>query len=237
MAGSVVHMLSAMLAYVIVVGSSILKLPQLYNVLRSRSADGVSLSSLLIEAAGYSIITSWGVARGLDFKDYGEGVIITVQLFVLILLVGSFQRRMTYVAAVYGPILAVGLCLAAGMVPRNIHEAMLSLQIILGLIARFPQIYSNHKRKDTGELALLTFFFAFGGCGARFVTTFFNVPWEKGKAMLMLQFFVATILNFVVVAQIVWYSYLSGARGTKLRATLSRFGIEIPVSPNSDRNV
>merc|ERR1711916_98811 len=87
-----------------------------------------------------------------------------------------------------------------------------TVQIALGMAARLPQIYSNHARKNTGELAFLTFFLSLGGCGARFLTTLVSVPWEKGKLMMMAQFFVAALLNFIVVAQIVLYTYVKNGR-------------------------
>lgn len=211
-APGLIKVLSAGLAYFIVVGSSILKVPQLFNIVKSCSADGVSLTSQLMEAAGYSILASWGIARGMDFKDYGEALVITAQLAMLIVLVGVFQRRMGTVLLVYGPTVALGLCLATGMVHKDVHEMLLSTQILLGLAARVPQIYSNYKRQNTGELAFLTFFLALGGCGARFLTTLVNVPMEKGKVMIMLQFFVAGVLNFIIVAQIILYMYTKGGR-------------------------
>jgi mannose-P-dolichol utilization defect protein 1 len=225
---SLVRVLSAGLAYCIVVGSSILKVPQLFNIVKSRSADGVSLTSVLMEAAGYSIWASWGLARGLDFKDYGESLVITLQLALLVVLVGFYQNRMSTVALIYTPICVFGLIMATGFIPAVLHEALLSVQIVLGMCARVPQIYSNYKRKNTGELAFLTFFLAFGGCGARLLTTLINVPLEKGKLMLMLQFLIAGLLNFIVVAQITFYMYV---RNGKLILPGKLGSISVPLLP------
>ena len=59
--------------------------------------------------------------------------------------------------------------------------------------------------KSTGQLAFLTYFLAFGGASARVFTVFMNVPWEKGKATMLLQFGLASFLNFIIIAQIFIY--------------------------------
>ena len=200
-----IKLASASLSYAIVAGSGALKVPQLLKILGNHSAEGLSLPSLLLESLSYAISTSWGIARGLDFKDYGEGVIIAFQLVALVVLVAYYQRRLASGLAIFTPIVALGVALSLRLIPQELHEMMLSVTTLISISSRLPQIYTNYKRKSTGQLAFLTFFLAFGGGAARILTTFLNVPWEKGKAMIMLQFVVAASLNFAVIAQMWLY--------------------------------
>lgn len=65
----------------------------------------------------------------------------------------------------------------------------------------------NYRNGKTGSLSFLTFFLAFGGGVARILTTALNVPWQKGKSVLLTQFSVAVLLNAVVLLQIIYYKY------------------------------
>ena len=206
---------SAALSYAIVFGSGVLKLPQVIKILKNLSAEGISLPSLLLECLSYAIGTSWGISQGLDFKDYGEGVIISVQLVALVGMVGYFQRRLGTALGVFAPILGLGAALSMGVIPKSIHEALLSVSTIVALSSRLPQIYTNYKRKSTGQLAFLTFFLAFGGSAARVLTVYLNVPWEKGKMSLLLQYFISTSLNLMVMAQM--YLYRATAKTTSAK--------------------
>lgn len=45
-----------------------------------------------------------------------------------------------------------------------------SLKLVLIIISRVPQIWTNYKSKSTGQLAFLTYALAWGGSAGRFVT-------------------------------------------------------------------
>ncbi|TPP46299.1 PQ loop repeat family protein [Leishmania donovani] len=155
------ELVSNYLSYAVVVGSSILKVPQILKVWHNHKADGISLLSLLIELLSYIISTSWGL---------------------------------------------LALCaFASGQVPRTIHEYVLSGQVFFNMFSRVPQIYANYRTRCRGQLSFLTFFLAFGGGVARVLTTSLNVSWDKGKAVLLVQFGVAATLNAVILAQILYY--------------------------------
>jgi mannose-P-dolichol utilization defect protein 1 len=200
-----IKLASAGLGYAIVAGSGALKAPQVIKIVRSGSAEGVSLPSLLLESLSYAIGTSWGFSRGLEFKDYGEGVIIAVQLVLLVVLVAYYQRKLTSGLSLFVPIVALAAALSLRIVPVHVHEMLLSVTTLISIASRLPQIYTNYKRKSTGQLAFLTFFLAFGGSAARMLTTFINVPADKGKAMILGQYAVATLLNLAVMAQMYLY--------------------------------
>ncbi|GET87139.1 hypothetical protein, conserved [Leishmania tarentolae] len=199
------YLISNYLSYAVVVGSSILKVPQIMKVLQHNRADGISLLSLLIELFSYIITTSWGIVQGLPFRDYGENIFITLQLTVLLLLVAKLQNSTYGASLALVTALLVLYALASGRVPRNIHECVLSGQVFLNLLSRVPQIYANYRTRCPGQLSFLTFFLAFGGGVARTLTTSLNVSWDKGKAVLLVQFGVAATLNAVILAQILYY--------------------------------
>jgi mannose-P-dolichol utilization defect protein 1 len=206
---------STVLGFAIVGGSFILKVPQIINILKNGNTKGLSLTSNVLEMTSYVIGASWGVARQLNFKDYGEGLIVTAQLAVLVLLIGAYTKRFLSVALVVSVLLSALYGLSFGMIPRSIHELLLTAQLGLSLSSRVPQIYLNYRQRSTGVLSFATYFLSFGGSAARLVTTTLNVPWESGKGQLLLQFALAFVLNFILLAQIVRYRPVAEGRKNK----------------------
>lgn len=201
------------LSYAIVAGSFTLKAPQIVKILKHSSAEGISLPSVLLESLGYATgTTTWGLAQGLDFKDYGEGVIISVQLVVLVALVAYFQRKLAKALALFAPLVATFGILSLGYVPEPMHRLVMSGSTIATLASRLPQIYTNYKRKSTGQLAFLTFFLAFGGSAVRVLTVFMNVPQDKGRDTLILQFVLSTVLNLLIIIQMYLYRHAGAGK-------------------------
>lgn len=199
-------LISNCLSYGVVVGASILKVPQIIRVVRTRSAEGISLTSIYVELLSYVISTSWGVVQLLEFRDYGENVFIFAQLVVLTLMVASFQKKTASAVAVLVADLALFGIFSAGYVPTAVHKSLLSSLILLNISSRVPQIRLNYINKSTGQLSFLTFFLALGGGVARVLTTLVNVPREKGKMVMLTQFSIAALLNLIVIVQILVYA-------------------------------
>eukprot|EP00796_Vickermania_ingenoplastis_P004560 gene4560-3316_t len=85
-------LISSVLSYGVVVGASVLKLPQVLAIIRHGNANGVSLSGNLVELLAYVISLSWGLNQRLDFRDFGENAIIFLQLLMLVALVAYHQK-------------------------------------------------------------------------------------------------------------------------------------------------
>ena len=199
---------ASLLGYLIVFGSGILKVPQILAIVRNKSADGVSLTGHLMETFGYCVSLSWGISRGLKFSDFGESTFVFAQLIVLNLLIGFYTRQLPLAAlgcAFFG---ALTYALAVRIVPIAAHELLFSAQILFTISSRVPQIYLNYKKRSVGQLSFITCFLAFGGTAARLLTTFISVSWDQGKAVMLLQFTTAALLNGILLLQFVFYGYV-----------------------------
>ena len=201
-------LISKVLSYAVVFGAIILKVPQIVNILKSGSADGISLTSLLMETTGFAIAASWGIAQELDFKDYGENIFIIAQLLVLNFLVANHYSRTFHTIVASALICGGAWALSMGMVPADIHRLLLSFQVVLNMSSRIPQIYLNYRHRSTGQLSFVTFFLAFAGGVARVMTTAVNVDWAKGKTFLLGQFSIGVFLNAIIIFQIIFYTGL-----------------------------
>lgn len=206
------YLISNCLSYAVVVGASILKVPQILKVWQHNKADGISLLSIIVELFSYVISTSWGMMQGLPFRDFGENFLITLQLIVLLLLVARLQRKTKMACMALLTELLAFYAFAAGYVPRGMHETLLSGQVLLNMSSRVPQIYANYQTRCQGQLSFLTFFLAFGGGLARVMTTALNVSWEKGKGVMLVQFGVAASLNAIILSQMLFYKLMDGRK-------------------------
>ncbi|KEG08407.1 putative SNF2 DNA repair protein [Trypanosoma grayi] len=199
------YFIGHILPYGVVFGSVMLKVPQIVKVLQHRSAAGISLASLCFELTSYVITTSWGIAQALQFKDFGENMFIMLEMALLLLLVGYLQNNLLYAMSVF---LAEATALAAmstGFLDRDLHEWLLSVQILFGMSSRVPQIIMNYRNESTGQLSFATFYLAMMGGISRLLTTFHNVPVEKGRHVMLTQFSISVGLNVAIIIQILQY--------------------------------
>lgn len=84
------HSLSKVLGLGIVVGGSIVKLPQIHTLLRTRSAHGLSLPAYALETLGYAISLAYAWRSGFPFSTYGENVFMALQGVAIVLLVVKY---------------------------------------------------------------------------------------------------------------------------------------------------
>lgn len=215
------YLISNCLSHAVVVGSSILKVPQIYKIWRSQSASGVSLFANEIELLAYVVSLSWGIVQQLDFRDFGENGIIFIQLIILVLLVSKLQNRTQQAVMVLTAELGLFGIFAMGYIPTSIHKLLLSSQVLINISSRVPQIIMNYRNSSTGQLSFLTFLLAFGGGIARVMTTALNVPRSKGKLMLLTQYSVAAILNSIILSQMAYYQYIR-KKHTSLKSSRHR---------------
>ncbi|TIA69621.1 hypothetical protein E3P92_03489 [Wallemia ichthyophaga] len=76
--------LSSILGVFIIVGSSLIKLPQLYTLYRTGSSNGLSLSAFSLEAVAYFINYVYGYSHSYPFTTYGENLTLTFQNIAII---------------------------------------------------------------------------------------------------------------------------------------------------------
>lgn len=90
-------------------GATIVKVPQILNVVRAGSAEGINSVSIELEVLGYFIQSTYGFLLALPFSTYGEALLLLAQTVVLLLLVNSYARAPLWRSAA-----AVGLLAVAG---------------------------------------------------------------------------------------------------------------------------
>lgn len=159
----------------IVGASSIVKVPQIVNLVRSRSASGVSFLSYLLETTSYLISLAYNVRRGFPFSTYGETALILGQNVVITVLVLKYGGRAgvaaLFVAALAG---AVGALFTEGVVDMDMLGYLQAGAGTLGVASKVPQILAIWQEGGTGQLSAFTVSFFATFPGLYLVSSFFS---------------------------------------------------------------
>ncbi|KZO97151.1 mannose-P-dolichol utilization defect 1 protein [Calocera viscosa TUFC12733] len=185
----------------LVLGGSIMKLPQLVVIVRARSARGVSLAAYAFETLSYWIITVYSARQGYPFSTYGENFFLGVQNVVITLLIVFFHPRSTLAQLAGAAVaIAVGAYLLL-QIPMSYLAMLQGSTIPLTFLSKVPQIMSNHRLQSTGTLSSFAVFAAVAGTFARLFTT----ATEVKDPLVFWGYVGAAVLNVIIGVQMVMY--------------------------------
>ena len=76
----------------IVVGSSLVKVPQVLKIMASGSAEGISFMSVLLELIAITFSGVYGYSNNFPFSAYGESLFLAIQTEIIAMLVLAYSR-------------------------------------------------------------------------------------------------------------------------------------------------
>ncbi|EJD45671.1 mannose-P-dolichol utilization defect 1 protein [Auricularia subglabra TFB-10046 SS5] len=198
----------------IVVGGSIVKVPQVLLIISANSARGLSLTAYVLETLSYAISLAYSYRNSFPFSTYGENLFLTIQNVLITVLIvhhlpsaSSQHPSLTAPAAKptsgnpTGVVLSLALSAATAyaltvLSPQNLAFLQM-LTLPLGLFSKLPQIAQNHRAKSTGQLSAFAVVAQVLGCAARIFTT----ATEVGDPLLQAGFVMALALNVILAFQ------------------------------------
>ncbi|KAJ3755465.1 hypothetical protein EV360DRAFT_96150 [Lentinula raphanica] len=198
----------------IVVGASVMKLPQLIIVLQSRSAKGLSLTSFILETLAYAINFFYSYRNGFPFSTYGENLFLSIQNTIITFLIILYNRRwgppsspfISFLPFFSLTLLTLLLLLLS---PKPLLSLLQLLTLTLSLSSKLPQIIQNHRSRSTGNLSAFAVGAQVAGCLARVYTNWAEV----GDGLVGLGAGLGAVLNGVVGWQVWWYWGREGREG------------------------
>lgn len=237
------YAISKALGLGIVVFGSIMKVPQILNIVNGRSARGISLLMYTLEVVAYTISLAYAVRSKLPFSTYGENLSLTVQNMIITLLVIAYtpatkngmvnpsarSTQMTLAAAV----MAIGsLALATpSVISSSTLTFLQACTIPISLASKVPQMLELYKDKSRGQLSSIVVFAQLLGTIARVFTTMT----ETDDKLLLYGFGLATVFNAIIAAQVMYYWNADKARAQlKKRDGDEKLGADLfPASTHS----
>eukprot|EP00112_Aurelia_sp_Birch-Aquarium-sp1_P009997 Seg2158.6 transcript_id=Seg2158.6/GoldUCD/mRNA.D3Y31 product="Mannose-P-dolichol utilization defect 1 protein" protein_id=Seg2158.6/GoldUCD/D3Y31 len=193
--------LAKALGYAIVLGSAMVKIPQIIKVLQAKSVVGLSLLSMMMELTALLFTTSYSLGKGFAFSSWGESFLMSMQDVLLVVLYFIFngQLGMTFV---FLPFYAGSFyVLSSGITPQEILAKLQAGCVVIMASSKLLQIVANFSNGHTGQLSAITIFLLLGGSMARIFTTI----QETNDALFLIQYMVACGLNCILWGQIMYY--------------------------------
>ncbi|KAJ0104157.1 hypothetical protein J7T55_000508 [Diaporthe amygdali] len=186
----------------IVGASAVVKVPQIINLARSRSASGISFLSYLLETSSYLISLAYNVRNGFPFSTYGETALILGQNIVITVLVLNYSGR-AGVAALFVAVLAgaVATLFTEGLIDAKTMGLLQAGAGTLGVASKVPQILAIWQEGGTGQLSAFTVFNYLLGSLARVFTTLQEVD----DKLILYSFVAGFALNLVLALQMLYY--------------------------------
>ncbi|KAF9171206.1 hypothetical protein BGX21_004386 [Mortierella sp. AD011] len=219
------YAISKGLGFGIVAGGSIVKVPQIIKIVKARSAQGVSLTSYLLETLACVIGLSYNFRKGYSLSTYGETFFVTIQNLIILGLILHYSGKNTSAFVILSSFLFFGSLLVrttefmtvdgtvvtTAFVSQGVLAVMQATTIPINLISKVPQIVENHKNKSTGQLSAFTVFNYFAGSLARVYTTLTEVD----DVIILSGFLLSTLFNCVLALQMALYWNNAVAKPTK----------------------
>ncbi|KAK9871501.1 hypothetical protein WA026_012872 [Henosepilachna vigintioctopunctata] len=202
---SYLQLFSDILSIVTISTCFILKLPQIWNILKVKNANGISLIGLLMELSSYTIMMSYNFRSGYALLSYMEYPIILFQELILITVVLYYKKYPN----IYGLIgsscyFLVAASFLSGIIPKGILVFLVPLCTPVGASSKVVQLVEILRTKNSESVSVLTWFIsAFTN-----FTRIFTIYLDSADAALLLNFTINVILSTsVMIAAFVYKPY------------------------------
>ncbi|GJQ08540.1 hypothetical protein GpartN1_g331.t1 [Galdieria partita] len=196
------------LAFCVVAFAGVIKLPQIYSILRANSAQGISSAALCIETFGYVYNLAYHYREKYPLSSYGDFLLLASQnLFILFL---SYRYRHLYIWAIGFVLFFIALIffMTSVWMPLYLLRCLVTLNIVTAMASRVPQIYSIFRNKSGGTLSLITCLGIFGGACTRIWTTAQDVK----DNLVLFGYVISTLLNGILCLQLIYYRYFKSTK-------------------------
>eukprot|EP00931_Biecheleriopsis_adriatica_P105106 TRINITY_DN79695_c0_g1_i1.p1 TRINITY_DN79695_c0_g1~~TRINITY_DN79695_c0_g1_i1.p1 ORF type:complete len:258 (+),score=45.20 TRINITY_DN79695_c0_g1_i1:34-774(+) len=212
------------MGWAIVLGSPLAKVPQILNVVKSKSADGIRIDMFVLEVLVYSISWAYSAGMGMTFREYGEAAILNVMTCILVALLLIYSP-----SGVTAPHIALAIAYAVllylsltGVMPLAVLRAGFSASVLFNITGRVPQILQNFRSSSTGQLSLVTFLLNAGASGVRVLTSLLQLinagTLDKDLLFVLGNYVLSAAMNGVIFLQIVYYNYVAKDPATKKKS-------------------
>lgn len=188
---------------------SVCYFPQMYVIVKNRSSSGVSIASILLwtQADVLSFIATLLLNLHLTLVLVGfyNVVIGFVMTFVVYRYTESKKPRLTFVVTTINALVCIVLW-ASRIVNEPVGTTLGWMATFVYVVGRIPQIASNYKGKDTGEVSIAMYVCTIIGnvcyiiaCSLDPENVLPNLPWIVSTVL-------STALDFFIIFQVWLYS-------------------------------
>lgn len=203
--------LSKALGIGIIMGSLLVKVPQILKIYGNKSGEGISLFSVTLDLTAMTIYASYSFISAFPFSAWGDTAVLAIQTVIVAILVLYYHG---YPLKALGYLLVyLGICVVmmGGLVPLKVLWTLQGFNIPILLVGKLSQAYVNYKNGHTGQLSAVTLLMLFFGSLARIFTSI----QETGDTMVIITYVASSFANSVLVFQLLYYWNVEVAKKTK----------------------
>lgn len=193
--------LSKVLGIGIILGSVLVKLPQILKLMRAKNAEGLSFKSVLLELLAITGTMVYSIANKFPFSAWGEALFLMLQTVTISFLIQHYRGRSS--GGLLFLVLYFGLLviLLSPVTPMSVVIYMQAFNMPAIIIGRLIQAASNFRNGHTGQLSAVSCFLLFAGSLARIFTSL----QETGDSLMALTYIISSACNGIIALQVLYY--------------------------------
>lgn len=186
----------------IIAGSVLVKVPQIVKILNAKSAEGISVISVLLDLMAITFHISYSFVKGFPFSAWGDGTFLAIQTSIIAALIYLYGHKSAFRSLTFISIYVVLVyILMSGITPLEYLWTAQGFNVPILLMGKLSQAFTNYRNGSTGQLSAATCFMLLAGSAARIFTSI----QETGDTMMVVIYCVSTFANAVIVAQLLYY--------------------------------
>lgn len=193
----------------IILGSVLVKLPQILKVIGAKSAEGLSFNAVLLELLAITGTMAYSILNNFPFSAWGEALFLMLQTVAIGFFIqhysGQTMRGLLFLV-VYSGLVSLAL---SPVTPPSVVTAMQAVNMPAIIISKLLQAATNYRNGHTGQLSAISVFLLFAGSLARIFTSI----QETGDSLLALTYVISSLCNGLIAFQVLYY--WSSAPGKK----------------------
>ncbi|XP_007522245.2 mannose-P-dolichol utilization defect 1 protein [Erinaceus europaeus] len=194
-------LLSKGLGLGIVAGSLLVKLPQVFKILGAKSAEGLSLQSVMLELVALTGTMVYSITNSFPFSSWGEALFLMLQTVTICFLILHYRRQTVKGVAFVACYALILLVLLSPLTPPVVVTLLQASNVPAVVVGRLLQAATNYRNGHTGQLSAITVFLLFGGSLARIFTSI----QETGDPLMAGTFVVSSLCNGLIATQLLLY--------------------------------
>uniref|UniRef100_A0A3Q3X8A9 Mannose-P-dolichol utilization defect 1 protein homolog n=1 Tax=Mola mola TaxID=94237 RepID=A0A3Q3X8A9_MOLML len=185
----------------IILGSVMVKLPQILKLMGAKSAEGLSFNSVLLELLAITGTTTYSIAKKFPFSAWGEVLFLMLQTVTIGFLIQHYRGKTSRGVLFLVMYFVLVVLLLSPVTPISVVTCMQASNMPAIIISRLIQAASNFRNGHTGQLSAVSVFLVFAGSLARIFTSL----QETGDSLMAWTYVISSSCNGVIALQVLYY--------------------------------
>ncbi|XP_024144570.1 mannose-P-dolichol utilization defect 1b [Oryzias melastigma] len=185
----------------IILGSVMVKLPQILKLMAAKSAEGLSFKSVLLELLAITGTMAYSIANKFPFSSWGEALFLMLQTVTIGFLIQKYGGRTGSGVVFLLVYFSLLLLLLSPITPMAVVTSMQAFNMPAIIIGRLIQAATNFQNGHTGQLSAISVFLLFAGSLARIFTSI----QETGDTLMALTYVISSACNGIIAMQVLFY--------------------------------